>query len=118
VSITRKEFFLQSFLSLGRTAFDIAETLKGGNAVVPAQSEEESLPPQPCPDMVAESFNERCLARSCGCIACEERCEPQAIMIVPGQGIRIDQTRCSGCGMCEYVCPVSPKAVIMSPRKV
>jgi len=40
-----------------------------------------------------------------------ERCDTQAISVVMGEGIRIDEACCTGCGTCEYVCPVTPKAV-------
>jgi ferredoxin len=116
MSITRKEFFRQGIFSLGKTALDIAGTLKGGGgfaaAVIP-----DTLPAYvPRPDMIASSFNERCLAGNSGCLACVDSCRSQAILVVPGGGIRIDETRCSGCGTCEYVCPVTPKAVILQPR--
>jgi len=116
MAITRKEFIRQGFFSLGRTALDIAVTIKGGEAVETAGIPESVPSGEARPDMAASQFNERCLARSCGCFACVERCQTQAIMIVPGVGIRIDETRCTGCGTCEYVCPVSPKAVILQPR--
>lgn len=117
MSITRKEFFRQGFLSLGKTALELADTLKGEPASPPMALPEMDQPAVKA-DMakVAIPDNERCLARSCGCFACVERCEPQAIMVVPGEGIRIDATRCNGCGSCEYVCPVSPKAVRLAPR--
>lgn len=117
MSITRKEFFRQGFLSLGKTALELTDTLKG-EAGQPALEllPERDTAPVPDGSMVARPDNERCLARGCGCFACVERCEPQAIMVVPGEGIRIDETRCSGCGTCEYVCPVSPKAVRLVPR--
>ncbi len=117
MSLTRKEFFRQGFMSLGKAAFDIAGTLKGEGAEVVAAEEVNDLPPEPRPDMVATPFNDRCLARNCGCFACVERCEPQAIMVVPGEGIRVDMGLCTGCGTCEYVCPVVPKAVALVPRE-
>ena len=114
--ITRKEFFRQGLLSLGRTALDFAGTLQGGEAVESAFVPDTVPYGEPRPDLTATPFNERCLARNCGCFACVERCQSQAIMIVAGEGVRIDETRCSGCGTCEYVCPVTPKAVILQPR--
>jgi ferredoxin len=116
MSITRKEFFRQGFISLGRTALDIAGTLRGGEVAVAAEIPDTLPSGEPRPGMSATSFNERCLARNCGCFACVERCQAQAIMVVPGKGIRVDETRCTGCGTCEYVCPVNPKAVILQPR--
>jgi ferredoxin len=115
ISLTRKEFFRQGILSLGKTALDIAGTLKGG-AVYAQNTPVPEEPSGPRPDMVATAFNERCLARSCGCLSCAERCEAQAVQVVPGEGVRIDESLCTGCGTCEYVCPVMPKAVILVPR--
>ena len=116
MSITRKEFFRQGFISLGKTALDIAGTLKGGEAAAAAVIPDTVPSGEPRPDMAATAFNKRCLARNCGCFACVEHCHSQAIMVVPGEGIRIDETRCTGCGTCEYVCPVSPKAVTIVSR--
>jgi ferredoxin len=116
MSITRKEFFHQGFISLGRTALDIAGAVKGGESLEPAVTPDTVPPDEPRSDLAASPFNERCLASNCGCFACVERCQAQAIMVVAGEGIRIDETRCIGCGTCEYVCPVNPKAVILQPR--
>ncbi|BCS52465.1 ATP-binding protein [Geobacter sp. SVR] len=116
MGISRKDFFRQSLLSLGQTALDLAGALKApadASAPVP----EVPYPPQPREDMMATSFNERCLARECGCFICSERCESGALMVVPGQGVRIDGARCIGCGTCEYICPVTPKAVALVPRE-
>jgi ferredoxin len=118
MSITRKEFFRQGFLSLGKTALEIAGTLKGNETTEAAGIPDTAPSDEPRPDMVATSFSERCLARNCGCFACVERCQSQAVMVIPGEGIRVDETRCTGCGTCEYVCPVVPKAVILQPRTV
>lgn len=117
MSISRKEFFRQGFFSLGKTVLDVAENLQGSRLIdklscyAAEQNRESDL------SLVAESFNERCLARNCGCFACSERCASMAIMVVPGEGVRIDRMRCTGCGNCEYVCPVEPKAIILAPRK-
>jgi ferredoxin len=116
MGITRKEFLRQGFMSLGRTALDIAGTLQGGAIARAAVSPDPVPSGEPRPDMSASQFNERCLAGNCGCFACVERCQSQAILVVPGVGIRIDETLCTGCGTCEYVCPVDPKAVILKPR--
>jgi ferredoxin len=114
MDISRKDFFRRGLLSLGKTALDLAGALKA----VPAEAPEaEQHPPQPRPDMMAVPFNERCLARECGCFICSERCESGAVMVVPGQGVRIDGVRCTGCGTCEYICPVTPKAVALVPRE-
>lgn len=116
MSISRKEFFRQGFISLGKTALDLAGTLRGEEAAGAAVIPESEPSGGPRPEMVAIPFNERCLARNCGCFACVERCHPQAIMVVPGEGVRVDETCCTGCGTCEYVCPVDPRAIILQPR--
>lgn len=119
MGISRKEFFRQGLLSLGKTAMDIAGTLNGATAAEPAVVIPDTVPTdEQRSDLVAAPFNERCLARNCGCFACMERCQSQAIMVVPGEGIRVDELRCSGCSTCEYVCPVNPKAVILQPRSI
>src|SRR5450631_1856451 len=116
MNISRKTFFRQGLYSLGKTALDIADSLKGSLPVMSAEHQASALISEPCPDMVAEAFNEHCLARNCSCIACVERCEPEAIKLIPGVGIRINSQLCNGCGNCEYVCPVEPKAVALTPR--
>jgi ferredoxin len=117
MSLTRKEFILQGFLSIGKTALDIAGTFSGGDVTEAVVIPVPEPSGEPRPDMVATPFNERCLARNCGCFACVERCESQAIMVIPGEGIRIDESLCTGCGTCEYVCPVGPKAVDLALRE-
>ncbi len=116
MSISRKDFFRQSLFSLGKTALDIAETVKGRIPNIPLESLGAAPSSEPRPDLVAEAFNERCLARSNSCSACVDRCKPVAIKLNPGVGIRINPQFCNGCGECEYVCPVDPKAVVLVPR--
>ena len=119
MSISRKDFFRQGFSSLGKTAPDIAGTLKGHLPATPAMEPHGTFP-VPCkarPDLVAEAFNDRCLARSSSCFVCTESCKPKAIKLNPGVGIRINPLFCDGCGACEYVCPVEPKAVVLVPRQ-
>jgi Pyruvate/2-oxoacid:ferredoxin oxidoreductase delta subunit len=116
MSISRKDFFKQGFFSLGKTALNLADTLSGSIPV--GSSEVPRVPPEsePRPDLRAEAFNERCLARNCSCISCVECCKPSAILLIPGVGVRINPQLCNGCGSCEYVCPVEPKAVVLVPR--
>jgi ferredoxin len=116
MDITRKEFFRQTLLSFGRAALNLAETAQGSPPAVRAASP-ETISAVPGPDMVAQPDNGRCLAGNCGCFACIERCEPRAIALVLGEGIRVDPEICSGCGTCEYVCPVFPKAVVLTARQ-
>lgn len=116
MEISRKDFFRHGLLSLGKTALEIAGTLQGSKTDEYALPPDGTQPAEPHPDMVALPCNEHCLARNCGCFACAERCQTQAILILPGAGIRIDSTRCTGCGSCEYVCPATPKAIILKAR--
>lgn len=117
MGITRKDFFRKGLFSLGKTVLDAAETLSENMRTVQSIPAVSELPPEARPDMVAEPFKERCLARNCGCFACAERCASLAILVVPGEGVRVDESLCTGCGSCEYVCPVNPKAIILAPRK-
>jgi len=73
---------------------------------------------EPIPDleMVAIVNNQHCLAKNCGCFSCIDRCESEAIKIIPGVGIRINPMLCNGCGICEYVCPITPKAIRLTAR--
>lgn len=117
MSITRKEFFRQALFSFGKTALDITDTVRGTAPSIPPEEHDTYVPAEPGPDMVAEPHNVRCLAGNCGCFACVERCASYAITMVPGEGIRVNTNNCTGCGTCEYVCPVSPKAVVLVPRE-
>lgn len=117
MSISRKEFFRQSIFHLGKTIAEVAESVKPISVPVLALPQEQDFTPhRQDENLCAQAVNAHCLARNCGCIACAERCEPQAILVVMGEGIRIDAARCTGCGGCEYVCPASPKAIRLVVR--
>ena len=118
MGMNRKEFFIKSLHSLGDAFSTVSKALSDHEADDYSRQPEGEFVPFVRDDVMAVAHNEHCLARNCGCFACVERCEPQAIMVVMGEGIRIDPSRCTGCGTCEYVCPVSPKAVIMAPRQL
>ncbi len=116
MNISRKEFFKKSLMSLGEAVFTVSDALKAPAAPpleIPAEGNFEATPRE---DQVATAHNEHCLAKNSGCFACMERCEPDAIKLIPGVGVRINQQRCNGCGICEYICPVTPKAVRMQAR--
>jgi len=118
VTLSRKDFFRQGLFSLGETLLKVG----GGVGEVqdslfsPAVGAGPEKEPVPDVNMVARVDNQHCLAKNCGCFTCVERCDARAIMVVMGEGIRIDEVLCSGCGACEYLCPVVPKAVTMVPR--
>ena len=53
--------------------------------------------------------------RSCG--MCAAGCREKAIRLVPWLGDLVipdvDDQKCTGCGACEYVCPVRPQSAIV-----
>ncbi|GFE62543.1 4Fe-4S binding protein [Geobacter sp. AOG2] len=116
MDISRKEFFKKSLYSLGEAITTITGALREPEAERPTIRDTADFTPAKDDSMSAVACNERCLAKNCGCFACFERCEAQAITVVMGEGIRIDKSRCTGCGTCEYVCPATPKAVRLQPR--
>lgn len=115
--ISRKEFFKKGLFSLGEAVLSVTGSLKPpAVSDLPAQEEKNFLPENRA-DQVAVSFNEHCLAGSCGCFDCIERCEARAVHLVIGKGIRIDEEACTGCGTCEYICPGTPKGVRLAARE-
>lgn len=114
MEISRKEFFKKSLYSLGEAITTVSGALKEPEQ--PTIRDTADFVPAADENMRATAHNEQCLAKNCGCFACFERCEAQAITVVMGEGIRIDESKCTGCGTCEYVCPVTPKAVRLHPR--
>lgn len=114
MTLSRKEFFRKGFFSLGDTLLKATGVLQQPDV---ATEESAGLSNRDQP-MVAVPRNERCLARNCGCFSCVEKCEQQAIVVVMGEGIRIDASRCTGCGDCLFICPVTPKAIGLVVREV
>lgn len=116
MNLSRKDFFKKGLFSLAETVGTAAGMLKSSPAAEPVPEAPDEFVPTERADMLAVADNRHCLAKNCGCFACSDRCEFGAVTVVPGQGIRVDVERCTGCGTCEYVCPVTPKAVFMAPR--
>jgi ferredoxin len=114
--ISRKEFFKQSAASLGKALLEVSAAVRPSGGQVQSPAAEVPLPLEPGAQVVATAFNEHCLARSCGCFTCLERCAVEAIKLIPGAGIRINPSICTGCGDCEACCPVTPKAVRLQQR--
>lgn len=108
MTLSRKEFFRQGFFTLGDTLLKTAGVVAAADTPEPVDEQEKLEDGQP---RLARADNSRCLARSCGCFSCVERCESQAISILPGVGIGIADELCTGCGDCYEVCPVTPKAI-------
>jgi ferredoxin-type protein NapG len=61
-------------------------------------------------------LEERCIAwKGGGCLICGERCQAKAVTWRHLRAPLIQKERCSGCGECAYVCPVSPRAIEILP---
>jgi ferredoxin len=57
------------------------------------------------------------------CYLCDEVCPYGAISLVMGEGATIDKPgvlpdKCTGCGLCEWKCPVDPPAIYVTPLEV
>lgn len=119
MTLTRKDFFKQGFFSLGETLLKVSGAVQEVQDSPDLPATDMDADCEPVPDIlkVATADNRQCLAKNCGCFSCVDRCESRAILLIPGTGIRIDETLCTGCGTCEYVCPVTPKAIILRMRK-
>lgn len=116
MNISRKEFFRKSLFSLGEAICTATGALKATDDAEPEPRDEQAFVPLDRPELMAVGDNGLCLAKNCGCFACIERCDTKAIHLVFGTGIRIDEEACTGCGWCEHVCPVTPKALRMQAR--
>lgn len=116
MEISRKDFFRKSLFSLGEAILSARDVLTNPTIAEPSEQLDEDFVPTPDEDQVAVADNRHCLAKNSGCFSCVEQCEAQAILVVMGEGIRIDEKLCNGCGTCEYICPVSPKAVKLQVR--
>ena len=119
MNISRKDFIKKSLFSLGEAIGSVAGALKssaGSETVVTEEHEEKEFEPVERDDRVAVANKDQCLGKECGCFLCEESCKAEAITVVLGEGVRIDEEMCSGCGACEYVCPMTPKGVTMEQR--
>lgn len=60
----------------------------------------------------------RCIVydKKLDCGACAEHCPNKAVHLVDWNGLgapETDDTLCIGCGACEYICPVRPKAIVV-----
>jgi len=116
MNISRKDFFRKSLLSLGEALCSASGVLKGSSEPAIAVPDMADFVPTPHEELTAVAHNDFCLARNSGCFACMERCEAGAVKLIPGVGIRINSQLCTGCGTCEYICPVTPKGIRMQAR--
>ena len=49
------------------------------------------------------------------CTVCIEQCPEQGALIVEDGMPRVDNDKCTGCGICHYACPAPTNAVAMMP---
>ena len=118
MTISRKEFFRQGAASLGKALLEVRGAVGPAGLRLLGQPGVAAVTPEleTGEHMVATADNQHCLARGCGCFACLEHCAVEAIALAPGVGIRIDPSRCTGCGDCQELCPVTPRAIRLQPR--
>lgn len=116
MNISRKDFFRKSLLSFGEALCSASGVVKSPSEPAIEVPDMADFVPKPNEEFSAVAHNDICLARNSGCFACMERCEPGAIKLIPGVGIRINPRLCNGCGTCEHVCPVTPKGIRMQAR--
>jgi len=62
----------------------------------------------------------KCIAWEFGrpCLVCDEVCPYGAVELKTVEGISVavpfvDETKCNGCGFCEYYCPVQARSAIV-----
>ena len=73
----------------------------------------------------ARFFHNRCIVSRDGtdCGACDEHCPTKAVHMEPfgNKGLRrpvVDEAYCIGCGGCEFICPATPKAIMVQALEV
>ena len=96
MNVSRKEFLRKGLFSLGELTCTAAGLLKDPTAAESTAKGDQEQIPVADDNRHAVAHNERCLAGSCGCFVCVERCEARAIKVVMGEGISIDTALCIG----------------------
>jgi Pyruvate/2-oxoacid:ferredoxin oxidoreductase delta subunit len=70
----------------------------------------------PAPKLVAQIQPFDCLARRGQvCTVCSERCPVPGAVRVEGTSVRIVAEHCTGCGICQQVCPAPQNAIVLWP---
>jgi ferredoxin-type protein NapG len=61
---------------------------------------------------------ERCVAwHGQACDACHQACPmPNTIVIEADGRVRVVAETCTGCGLCQHVCPTEPESIRVVPR--
>ena len=64
---------------------------------------------------------ETCLrTKEVDCTYCVDTCPigDDAILLTPDGFIEVLDPGCTGCGVCQYACPTSPKSIVVEPYRV
>ena len=102
--------FARPLKASGETARAVGNAFAG---TTPAEAP-PAAPPVP---MVAIIQGRHCLALESYCSVCIERCpEPGAMNIAQMIPMVVPEI-CTGCGICQQVCPAPENAVLMLPRR-
>ena len=93
------------------------ETARAVGNVFAGTTPAEAPPAAPAVPMVAIIQGRHCLALESYCSVCIERCpEPGAMNIAQMIPMVVPEI-CTGCGICQQVCPAPENAVLMLPRR-
>ncbi|MFO1514467.1 MAG: hypothetical protein U1F83_16425 [Verrucomicrobiota bacterium] len=68
-------------------------------------------------EQVAIIQGRHCVGLTSFCAACVERCPVAGAMIVQNGMPQVVAAVCTGCGICQQVCPAPTNAVLMLPRQ-
>lgn len=85
--------------------------------VRPLQSAKPAANSVVAAEQVAIIQGRHCLALTSFCAACVERCPEVGAMAVQNGMPQVIAAVCTGCGICQQVCPAPTNAVLMVPRQ-
>lgn len=83
----------------------------------PFQPVAETQPAKTGLQQVAIVQGRHCLALTSFCAACVERCPVPGAMEVSRGMPMVNPDLCTGCGICQQVCPAPVNAVLVLPRR-
>ncbi len=103
MSVSRKEFLTRGLAAFGQNL------LAAARGEEPSQDKEQG--PVACGPLLVD--NRGCLSSRGGCFSCLDGCPREALAMVAGVGLVVDQDRCDGCGECIHICPIEPKPITL-----
>jgi Pyruvate/2-oxoacid:ferredoxin oxidoreductase delta subunit len=81
-------------------------------------SGDTAAPPAAAPgDLLAIVQGRHCLAAKSFCRTCLERCPVPGAMVIDHGLPMVVPSQCTGCGVCQQVCPAPTNAILMLRRK-